>query len=55
MIYYTCEKSTFLPEIPEQDQTPLVKTLLGNIEQMATRIQQQNEEIALLKDEINIL
>lgn len=44
-----------LPDIPEQDQTPLVKTLLGIIEQMATHIQQQDEEIALLKDEINIL
>ncbi len=49
------KKSSFLPDIPEQDQTPLVKTLLGIIEQMAIRIQQQDEEIALLKDEINIL
>lgn len=49
------KKSSFLPDIPEQDQTPLVNTLLGIIEQMATHIQQQDEEIALLKDEINIL
>ena len=49
------KKPPFLPNIPEQDQTPLVKTLLGIIEQMATCIQQQDEEIALLKDEINIL
>ena len=44
-----------LPSIPEQDQTPLVKSLLDFMQQMATRIQQQDEEIALLKDEINIL
>lgn len=44
-----------LPDIPEQDQTPLVKTLLAFIEQLAEQVQQQAEEIALLKDEINIL
>jgi len=49
------KKTPFLPNIPEQDQTPLVKTLLGIIEQTAARIQQQDEEIALLKDEVNIL
>lgn len=44
-----------LPDIPEQDQTPLVKTLLVIIEQLLEQVQQQAEEIALLKDEINIL
>jgi len=44
-----------LPDIPEQDQTPVVKALLGFIEQLIERVQQQDEEIALLKDEINIL
>ena len=44
-----------LPDIPEHDQTPLVKTLLAFIEQLAEQVQQQAEEITLLKDEINIL
>ena len=44
-----------LPDILEQDQTPLVKSLLVIIEQLAEQVQQQAEEIALLKDEINIL
>ncbi len=44
-----------LPDIPEQDQTPVVKALLGLVEQLIDRVQQQDEEIALLKDEINIL
>jgi hypothetical protein len=49
------KKPPTLPDIAEQDQTPLVKDLLAIIEQMATRITQQDEDIALLKDEINIL
>ncbi|RLJ22433.1 hypothetical protein DJ031_00915 [bacterium endosymbiont of Escarpia laminata] len=44
-----------LPDIPEQDQTPVVKALLGLVEQLIERVQQQDEEIALLKDEVNIL
>lgn len=44
-----------ISDIPEQEQTPLVKTLLALLEQFAERIQQQDEEIAYLKDEINIL
>jgi len=44
-----------LPDIPEHDQTSLVKTLLAFIEQLAEQVQQQAEEIARLKDEINIL
>lgn len=49
------KKLPSLPDIPEQDQTPVVKALLGLVEQLIERVQQQNEEIALLKDEINIL
>ena len=49
------KKLLSLPDIPEQDQTPAVKTLLGLVEQLTERVQQQDEEIALLKDEINIL
>lgn len=44
-----------IPDIPEQEQTPAVKILLVLVEQLLVRIQQQDEEIALLKDEINIL
>ena len=44
-----------LPDIPEQDQTPVIKALLGLVEQLIERVQQQDEEIALLKDEVNIL
>jgi len=49
------KKRPSLPDIPEQDQTPVVKGLLGLIEQLIERVQQQDEEIALLKDEVNIL
>jgi len=49
------KKLPSLPDIPEQDQTPVVKALLALIEQLIERVQQQDEEIALLKDEINIL
>ena len=49
------KKRPSLPDIPEQDQTPVVKALLGLTEQLIERVQQQDEEIALLKDEINIL
>jgi hypothetical protein len=49
------KKLPTLPDIPEQDQTPVVKALLDLIEQLVERVQQQDEEIALLKDEINIL
>jgi len=44
-----------IPNIPEQDQTPLVKTLLVFIEQLAEQCQQQGEDIERLEDEINIL
>jgi len=49
------KKLPSLPDIPEQDQTPVVKALLALVEQLIERVQQQDEEIALLKDEINIL
>ena len=44
-----------IPEIPEEDQTPVVKALLVLLEQFAERIQEQDEEIARLKNEMNIL
>lgn len=44
-----------LPDIPEQDQTPLVKGLLALLEQFAEHIQQQDEEITRLKDEVSVL
>ena len=49
------KKLPSLPDIPEQDQTPVVKALLGLTVQLIERVQQRDEEIALLKDEINIL
>ena len=44
-----------VPDIPESDQTDLVKSLLSLLEQFAQRVQLHSEEIAQLKDEINIL
>jgi len=44
-----------LPNISEAEQTPLVKALLGLLEQYATRIVLLEESVAVLKDEINIL
>jgi hypothetical protein len=41
-----------LPEIPEKEQSPLVKQLLAFIEHQSIIIQQQAEQILLLKDEI---
>ena len=49
------KKLPSLPDIPEQEQTPVVKALLGLVEQLIERVQQRDEEIALLKDDINIL
>ena len=49
------KKLPSLPDIPEQDQTPVVKALLTLVEQLVEHVQQQAEEIALLKDEVNIL
>ena len=44
-----------LPVLPEHEKTPIVKALLGLVEQLIERVQQQDEEISLLKDDINIL
>ena len=44
-----------LPDIPESEQTPVVKSLLVLLEEFAQIIQQQSEEIDLLKDEIKHL
>lgn len=44
-----------MPPIPESERTPLVIALLGVIEGLAERVQKQEEEIELLKDEIRIL
>ena len=49
------QKRPLLPDVPESEQTPLVKTLMALLEQFAERIQLQDEEIAQLKDEVNIL
>ena len=44
-----------LPDIPANEQTPLVKTLVEIIETLAERVQQQGEMIGQLKDEIAVL
>ena len=44
-----------MPEVPEEEQTPLVKALLGLLEQYSARIVLLEETVAGLKDEINIL
>lgn len=49
------KKLPSLPDIPEQDQTPAVKALLVLVAQLVEQAQQQAEEIAHLKDEVNIL
>ena len=43
------------PDVPADEQTPCVVTLLGLIEKLRETIQQQDEEIGRLKDEIAIL
>ena len=44
-----------LPPIPEEENTPLVQTLVGIIELLSDKAQKQEEEIRLLKDEIKVL
>lgn len=46
------KRSIKLPEVPEQDKSPLVGQLLAIIEQQSIINQQQAEEIQKLKDEI---
>jgi hypothetical protein len=48
-------KGINLPNIPEEEQTPLIKSLLGIVEQLADKVQLQEEEIQQLKDEISVL
>jgi hypothetical protein len=48
-------KKIKLPEIPEEERTPLVEGLLGIIEQLTERVQRQEKEIGRLKDEIAVL
>ena len=42
-------------EIPEAEQTPLVRGLVGIIEEQAEQLRQQEELIGQLKDEIAVL
>lgn len=44
-----------MPEIPESEQTPVVVELLTLLEQFSLAVQQQAEEIGLLKDEVRVL
>jgi hypothetical protein len=48
-------KGVQLPNIGEEERTPLVNALLGIIEQLAEQVQLQREEIQRLKDEIAVL
>ena len=48
-------KGIQLPDIPQEEQTPLVRRLLGVIEQLAETVQRQEEEIQHLKDEVAVL
>jgi hypothetical protein len=53
---YLLKKPRFsIPTIPEAERTPLVTLLLGLIEDLAERVQKQDEEIAHLKDEVRVL
>lgn len=44
-----------LPDIPEEEQTPVVKNLSSIVEQLIEHSQKQKEEIDVLKDEVRIL
>src|SRR5918999_6363549 len=48
-------KPVRVPEIPEAEQTPLVRGLVGIIEEQAEQLRQQEELIGRLKDEIAVL
>ena len=48
-------KGITLPDIPEHELTPVVKVLLGIIENLVVKNQKQEEEIEQLKDEVAIL
>lgn len=49
------KKLPSLPDIPENEQTPAVKSLLVLLENCIQVIQQQAEEIDILKDEVRVL
>lgn len=49
------ERGVELPDVPEEDQRPLVKELLAIIEQLAEQVRRQGEQIQQLKDEIAVL
>jgi hypothetical protein len=49
------KKLPSLPDIPENEQTPVVKALLVLLEECIQVIQQQAEEIDILKDEVRVL
>lgn len=44
-----------LPDIPEAEQTPVVKGLLALVEQLIEQVHRQQEEIDTLKDEVRVL
>lgn len=44
-----------LPDVPQSEQTPLVKELLGIIAQLIEQVQFQQEQIVQLEDEIRVL
>jgi hypothetical protein len=48
-------KPVRVPEIPEAEQTPLVRGLVGIIEEQAEQLRRQEELIGQLKDEIAVL
>lgn len=48
-------KDLKLPDIQNEDRTPLVDSLLVIIELLVERVRQQDEAIQLLKDEVRIL
>jgi hypothetical protein len=48
-------KRVELPQIPLEEQTPLVRTLLEIIERLAGPVQRLEEEVGQLKDEIAVL
>ncbi len=48
-------KGIEIPQVPPEQQTPLVRQLLELIERLAQRIQEQDEQIGQLKDEVAVL
>lgn len=48
-------KGIEIPQVPPEQQTPLVGELLALIERLAQRIQEQDERIEQLKDEVAVL